>query len=99
MKKAIKKTVTKAEKKEIHEPIPLRIKDWNVVAHVVKISPNGFEWFGFDWFDEPCITDTLFINKYGSCIGCVCICVGCGTVRVMDPDLYEEFIGSGGMGW
>ena len=90
MKAKTKKTVTKAEKKEITAPL----QDWNIVAHVVKITPNGFDWFG-----ENCVAQSLFINKYGLCIGCICICVGCGTVRIMDPCLYDEFINNGGTGW
>jgi hypothetical protein len=84
MKAKTKKTVTKAEKKEIKHDI---VKDWDIVAHVVKVTPNCFDWFG-----EAYVTESLFINKYGSCIGCICVCIGNGTIRVMDPTLYQEFI-------
>lgn len=93
--KKVKKTATKKEKKQVHKAIvQLKMKDWDIVAHVIDAPAVDFDWFG-----EKCFLDKLFINKYGMCVGCICVPEDSGKCRIMDPALYDEFINNGGEGW
>ncbi len=63
------------------------LSDFGIVAHVVPITTNKT----FYWNGEHVLM-ALYVNRYGSFIGCICREEYSGEIVSMDPNLYEEFI-------
>ena len=76
-------------KNEHMDPETKELKDFDIVAHVVKLDGKSFEHHGGNY-----TVKALYVNRYGLGIGALVQNVNTSEHHSWDPFIWEEYLDS-----